>query len=100
MRNGQGIFWPTGLREPLGCTGLLDMLVAARDAVEFAEGLASEAFALDRRTQLSIVKLIEIVGEAASGIDPEMRRLHVEMPWQDIDSISTSTCRPITSCRD
>ena len=63
---------------------LLDMLVAARDAVEFAEGLAYESFVVDRRTQLSVVKSIEIVGEAASRIDPEIRRLHPEIPWQDI----------------
>ena len=60
-------------------TYLLDM-VAARDAVEFAEDLAYEAFALDRRTQLSVVKSIEIVREAASRIDPEIRRLHPEIP--------------------
>ena len=63
---------------------LLDMLVAARDAVGFVEGLAYEAFALDRRTQLSVVKSIEIIGEAASRIDSEIRQLHPEMPWQDI----------------
>ena len=63
---------------------LLDMLVAARDAVEFANGLSYQAFSTDRRTQLSVVKSIEIVGEAASRIDPEIRRQHTAIPWQDI----------------
>ena len=63
---------------------VLDMLIAARDAVGFAEGLSFEDFTADRRTQLSIVKSIEIVGEAASRVDVEIRRAHPAIPWQDI----------------
>ena len=63
---------------------VLDMLIAARDAVGFAEGLSLEDFTADRRTQLSIVKSIEIVGEAASRVDVEIRRAHPAIPWQDI----------------
>ena len=63
---------------------LLDMLVAARDAVEFAQDLSYQAFASDRRTQLSVVKSIEVIGEAASRIDREIRQQHSAIPWQDI----------------
>ena len=63
---------------------VLDMLIAAREAVGFAEGLSFEAFAEDRRTQLSIVKSIEIVGEAASRVDDEIRQAHQAIPWRDI----------------
>lgn len=63
---------------------LLDMLVAARDAVEFAQDLSYHAFASDRRTQLSVVKSIEVIGEAASRIDREIRQQHSAIPWQDI----------------
>ena len=45
------------------------MLVAARDAVEFAEDGSYQTFAMDRRTQLSVVKSIEIIREAASRLD-------------------------------
>lgn len=41
---------------------LLDMLVAARDAVAFAAGLSFSEFARDQRTQLAILKSVEIVG--------------------------------------
>lgn len=44
---------------------LLDMLIAARDAVAFAKGLSYDEFATDRRSQLAILKLVEIVGTAA-----------------------------------
>ncbi len=63
---------------------LLDMLVAARDAVEFAKHHSYQDFAMDRRTQLSVVKSIEIIGEAASRIDREVRQQHSAIPWQDI----------------
>lgn len=63
---------------------VLDMLIAAREAVGFAEDASFEAFVADRRTQLSIVKSIEIVGEAASRVDDEIRQAHPAIPWQDI----------------
>ncbi|MDE0006169.1 MAG: DUF86 domain-containing protein [Rhodospirillaceae bacterium] len=63
---------------------VLDMLIAAREAVGFAEDLTFEAFVADRRTQLSVVKSIEIVGEAASRVDDEIRQAHPAIPWQDI----------------
>ena len=53
---------------------LLDMLLAARDAVSFAEGMSYADFARDRRTQLSILKSVEIVGEAASRLSEDTRR--------------------------
>lgn len=46
---------------------LLDMLESARDAVSFAEGLEYADFVKDRRSQLAILKAVEIVGEAAYG---------------------------------
>ena len=35
-------------------------------------------------SQLSVVKSIEIIGEAASRIDQEIRQQHSAIPWQDI----------------
>lgn len=63
---------------------LFDMLVAARDAVVFAQDLSYQEFASDRRTQLSVIKSIEIIGEAASRIDRELRQQHSAIAWQDI----------------
>ena len=47
-------------------SSLLDMLVADREAVAFAEGLSYSDFAGDRRSQLAILESVETVGEAAS----------------------------------
>lgn len=41
---------------------LLDMLLSARDALSFTEGMSFDDFVLDRRTQLSVLKSVEIVG--------------------------------------
>ena len=51
-------------RDDTSC--LLDMLVAAREAVAFTDGLSYSEFAGDRRSQLAILKSVETVGEAAS----------------------------------
>ena len=63
---------------------LLDMLLAARDAVEFADGLTIEAFERNRMAQRAVLKSVEIVGEAASRIGSETRAAHPEIPWAGI----------------
>ena len=63
---------------------LLDMLVAARDAVTFAEGLTYFEFTRDRRSQLAILKAVEIVGEAAFRVSGETMESHPEIPWREI----------------
>ena len=69
-------------RDDASC--LLDMLVAARDAVAFANGLSFEEFARDRRNQLAILKSVEIVGEAASRVSLETMEVHSAIPWREI----------------
>ena len=61
---------------------LLDMLESARDAVEFAEGLDYADFVEDRRSQLAILKAVEIVGEAASRVSADTRGAHPA--WREI----------------
>ncbi len=63
---------------------LLDMLVAARDAVSFADGLTHSEFTQDRRSQFAILKSVEIVGEAASRLSAETRERHPDIPWREI----------------
>jgi uncharacterized protein with HEPN domain len=60
------------------------MLDAAREAVAFATGRSRDDLARDRVLTLALLKCIEIVGEAASKISPELRSLHPEIPWADI----------------
>lgn len=61
---------------------LLDILLAARKAREFAKDLTWQAFKASDLHQNAIVRTLEIVGEAAGKISPEFRDAHPEVPWQ------------------
>ena len=63
---------------------LLDMLLAARDALSFTESMSYDEFVRDRRTQLSVLKSVEIVGEAAAHVSEGIRLLHADIPWRQI----------------
>ena len=63
---------------------LLDMLHAAREAVGFAQGLSYAVLTQDRRTQLAIVKSVEVIGEAASRLSLEARNGYPSIPWAEI----------------
>lgn len=63
---------------------LLDMLLSAREAAAFAEGLAFPEFEGDRKTQLAILKAVETVGEAASRMQSDTTAAHPEIPWRQI----------------
>lgn len=57
---------------------------AAREAIGFAAGRARGDLDTDRQLLLSIVKDVEIVGEAASRVSAELRGRHPELPWAAI----------------
>jgi uncharacterized protein with HEPN domain len=63
---------------------LVDMLLAAREAVGFLSGIAAEEFERDRMRQLAVIKSVETVGEAAAEISEAFRHAHPEIPWRDI----------------
>ena len=60
------------------------MLDAAREAVSFARGRTRGDLDTDRQLVLSLVKDIEIVGEAATRVSEPARRRLPEMPWERI----------------
>jgi uncharacterized protein with HEPN domain len=63
---------------------LQHMVDAANEALSFVKGVNQENLYTDRKLALSLVRLIEIIGEAASQISPEIRELYSEIPWQSI----------------
>ena len=63
---------------------LLDMLLAAREAVEFAAPLTFPEFEDDYLRQLAILKSVEIIGEAASRVSEETKAKHPDIPWPQI----------------
>jgi len=60
------------------------MIDAAGEALSFARGKSREDFHKDRMLLLSLIKEIEIIGEASSKITDEFRQKHPEVPWAHI----------------
>ncbi|MBI1816052.1 MAG: DUF86 domain-containing protein [Deltaproteobacteria bacterium] len=63
---------------------LLHMLDAAREAVGFAQARSRSDLDSDRMLNLSLVRLIEIIGEAAARVSPETRSKHPAIRWPGI----------------
>lgn len=63
---------------------LRHMIDAAREAVSFAQGRSRGDLERDRMLVLSLVKAIEIVGEAAFQISKPTRDEMPSIPWEDI----------------
>ena len=66
---------------------LQHMLDAAKEAQDFAAGKPRHDLDKDRLLTLSLVKPIEIIGEAVNGITAECRVRYPEVPWLDIIGI-------------
>ena len=63
---------------------LRHMLDAAKEVLSFAKNKSRGDFDSDRMLVLSIVKSIEIVGEAASKVTQETKEIYTELPWANI----------------
>ena len=63
---------------------LLDMLLAARDAVGFAAPLTFPKFKDDPLQHLAILKSVEIIGEAALRISEETKAKHADIAWTEV----------------
>ena len=58
------------------------ILDAAHEAVAFSQGHSGKDLYSDRMLSLSLVRLLEIIGEAARGISPACRAADPEIAWQ------------------
>lgn len=63
---------------------LKHMADAAREAISFAKGRSRADLDTDRMLVLSLVKEIEIIGEAASKVSQETRNALPDIPWVDL----------------
>jgi len=60
---------------------LLDILIAARKARSFLEGMTWEQFVGSDLHQSAVMRPLEIIGEAAGRVSQETRAAHPEIPW-------------------
>jgi uncharacterized protein with HEPN domain len=63
---------------------LLDMSLAATDAMSFAVGLDEAAFLKSRLHQNAIIRSLEVIGEAATKVSSAFRDAHPQIPWREI----------------
>ncbi len=60
------------------------MLDAARKTLAFAKGRSRSDLDTDEQLTLALVRLLEIIGEAAKQVSTEPRASHPEIPWREI----------------
>lgn len=61
-----------------------DMLSHAQEAVALAEGKQRGDLDTDRLLNLALVRLLEVIGEAANRIPVDEQQQHPEIPWPQI----------------
>jgi uncharacterized protein with HEPN domain len=57
---------------------------AAEEALAFAAGRNRADLDRDRKLVLALIKLVEIIGEAAAKVSPETRLKHAALPWDAV----------------
>jgi uncharacterized protein with HEPN domain len=67
---------------PRDDANLLDILKAARLAIEFRGPADKEAFLADAKTQSAVLHQLLVIGEAVKRLSPEFREAHPEVPWK------------------
>lgn len=63
---------------------LRDMVESGQRAVEFVEGMTLDEFQRDIKTQYAVIRALEVVGEAAKQIPPELRTKYSSIPWRSM----------------
>ena len=63
-------------------------IIEAVDKIEeLLDGFSKEDFEQDERTQLAIIKLLEMIGEACNKLEQDFHQSHPEIPWRQIISM-------------
>lgn len=68
-------------------TRLRHMLDAVREAESFIRGKTRNSLDTDRQLVLALVKSVEIIGEAAGRINPELKKEIPQIQWAEIISM-------------
>ena len=63
---------------------LLDILLAARKALKFVDGIDRNEFEDNELVQNAVMRPLEINGEASAKISKEFRKTHSEIPWREM----------------
>lgn len=65
-------------------TRLRHMLEAAQKVMQYVQNESRESLEQDEKLALALVRLIEIIGEAAARVSPEKQAELPQIPWKEI----------------
>ena len=66
---------------------LEDILKYALNVEQIVSGITFDEFVKDIRIYYSVMKNIEVIGEAANMLTRHFREIHAELPWRQIVSM-------------
>jgi uncharacterized protein with HEPN domain len=66
---------------------LLDMRLAAEDAIGFVATLDEQAFLASNLHQSAVIRKLEVIGEAAGRVSKAFRATHPNIPWREMTGL-------------
>lgn len=63
---------------------LRDILEMVALAQEFVQDIDFATFERDRKTQMAVLRSLEVMGEAVKQLSTELRTRHPDVPWREI----------------
>jgi len=66
---------------------LLDMTLAAEDALSFVAGLDERAFLASNLHQSAVIRKLEVIGEAAGRVSKSSCAAHPDIPWREMTGL-------------
>ena len=66
---------------------LLDILIEARKALKFIEGLTWEQFEQSELHQNAVIRPLEIIGKAARLVYTQTKDKHPDIPWKQMTGL-------------
>mgnify|MGYP000539451238 CR=1 FL=1 len=63
---------------------VLDILSSIQEIRDFVGEMGFEDFVNDKKTVNAVIRSLEVMGEAAKKISPEIKEKHAEIPWKYI----------------
>lgn len=63
---------------------LLDIVLAARDALSFVDGVGEAEFMASRLRQNAVIRSLEVIGEAAGKVSSATRAKLGDVAWREI----------------
>ncbi len=68
-------------------TRIKHIIDASKECISFLENKSRKDLVANRMLNLSIVRLLEIIGEAARGISVQLREKYPDIPWRQMAGI-------------